>query len=196
MEKLLFINACMRGPDLSRTLRLCRVFLEAYKAQGHAFSLEELDLAKEMLAAYDIDALIRRDALIDAGKTDDPIFDHARQLANADKILVGAPYWDLSFPAALKNYVEHVSVRNITFRNTATGVLGLCKAKKLLYITTAGGYIEDLDLGSDYFQGLCKFYGITQYESLRTEGLDIETNDPEAIMSAAEDAVRLAARQF
>ena len=186
----------MRGPDLSRTLALCRTFLEEYKARGRDFSLEEVDLAKELPPAYDIDALIRRDTLIDAGKTDDPIFYHARQIAGADKILVGAPYWDLSFPAALKNYVEHVSVRNITFRNTATGVLGLCKATKLLYITTAGGYIEDLDLGSDYFRGLCKFYGIAQYESLRTEGLDIETNDPEAIMRAAEGAVRLAARRF
>ena len=29
---------------------------------------------------------------------------------------IGAPYWDLSFPAALKIWVEHMYVRNLTFR--------------------------------------------------------------------------------
>ena len=196
MEKLLFINACMRGPALSRTDSLCRIFLEEYKAAGHDFELEEVDLSAEIPPCFDMEALIRRDRLIDADKTDDAIFYHARQLANADKILVGAPYWDLSFPAALKAYVEHVSVRNITFRNTPTGVSGLCKAKKLLYITTAGGYIEAFDLGSEYFRGLCTFYGIGQFESLRVEGLDIETNDPAAIMTDATQKVKLAAGRF
>ena len=35
MENLLFINACVRG-ERSRTLKLARRFLEAYRA-GHSF---------------------------------------------------------------------------------------------------------------------------------------------------------------
>ena len=36
----------------------------------------------------------------------------------ADEIVIGAPYWDLSFPAALKVYIEHVSVCDIAFHYT------------------------------------------------------------------------------
>ena len=30
MERLLFLDACVRGPELSRTWRLCQRFLEEY----------------------------------------------------------------------------------------------------------------------------------------------------------------------
>jgi len=182
MEKILFVNACMRGSEISRTHKLCRSYLKEN-------TFEEVDLTKNILACLDGEAIINRDKLIDSGKTDDEIFRYAWQFAQAEKIIIGAPYWDLSFPAALKTYVEHVFVRGITFKNTPTGIEGLCRAKKLIYITTAGGYIKNANHGAEYFRSLCEFFGIPQFETFHAEGLDIETNNPNDIMKEAEKAI-------
>jgi len=166
----------MRGAEVSRTHKLCRAFLD-----GREFT--QVDLTKEIPSCLSGEEILRRDELIDSGKKD---FKLATQFAKAEEILVGAPYWDLSFPAALKAYIEQVSIREITFKNTATGVAGLCNAKKLIYITTVGGYInEQGDFGTDYMRGLCKFFGIPKFETFRAEGLDIETNNAEDIIREA-----------
>jgi FMN-dependent NADH-azoreductase len=196
MEKLLFINACMRGSNLSRTYRLCRVFLDEYVANHPGVELEEVNLTQEILPYFDNEAVIRRENLIDDGKTDHEMFRLARQFALADKIVIGAPYWDLSFPAALKVYVEHISVRDITFCFTPTGIGGLCLAKKLMYITTGGGLIMRADCGSEYFKNLCVMYGIEQFAAIRVEGLEIQGNDAEAIMLAAEKEAAASAKLF
>ena len=43
------------------------------------------------------------------------MFDLAKQLISADHVVIGAPYWDLSFPARLKIYLERCSVDKLTF---------------------------------------------------------------------------------
>lgn len=66
------------------------------------------------------------------------MFDIGKDFAEADEIVIGAPYWDLSFPAALKIYIEHAAVMGVTFHYTEEGRCeGLCRAKHLTYITTA-----------------------------------------------------------
>lgn len=47
-----------------------------------------------------------RDAPLKQGRLDDAMFRFSHQFAAADKIVIAAPYWDLSFPAILKTYIE------------------------------------------------------------------------------------------
>lgn len=47
----------------------------------------------------------RREELAAEGR-EDPLLLPAREMARADLVVVGAPYWDLGFPAALKVYLE------------------------------------------------------------------------------------------
>ena len=56
-----------------------------------------------------------RTKMLADGAFQDPLFGLARQFAAADRIVIAAPYWDLSFPAALKQYVEQINVLGITF---------------------------------------------------------------------------------
>ncbi len=59
--------------------------------------------------------LKQRDSLIAVQSFDDSMFALVRQFAEAETIVIDAPYWDLSFPAALKQYIEHINVLGITF---------------------------------------------------------------------------------
>ena len=109
---ILFVNACLRGED-SRTLVLCREYLASRGDDVAEVSLASLDLRP-----FDAEMVARRTAQQTAGAWDDPLFALSRQFADAEDIVIGAPYWDLSFPAALKVYFEHASVCDLTFRYT------------------------------------------------------------------------------
>lgn len=190
MEQLLFINACVRG-DRSRSLKLARRFLEGWQKAHPDANITEVDLCKDRMVPQYPEVLAQRDALWDAGKLDDPMFDPAHQFAAADKIVIAAPFWDLSFPAILKIYLERITVTNITFGYDANGKnIGLCKAKKLLLITTRGGDFSKpetawMEMGARQLEALCAMYGIPQFQCLAAEGLDDVTRDKEAILAEA-----------
>lgn len=173
MEKLLFINGCVRGKTTSRTYKICNEFLNTYRGFHSDVKIEQLDLAEMPLTWLNADNLAARDAHLNEGRTDSPAFHLARQFAFADRILVGAPFWDLSVPAVVKVYFEQVSVRNITFAYTEHGQEGRCKAGKMLFITTAGGPMGDHDCACSYLKALCNMYGIGSFEAITAEGLDI-----------------------
>ena len=92
-----------------------------------------------------------RQAEVDIGG---PMFEPAREMAQADLVVIGAPDWDMTFPAALKIYLEWTCTLGITFHYTRDGVQeGLCRAKEVVYITTAGGPLEGKNFGFDYVGG-------------------------------------------
>ena len=181
---VLFINACARRE--SRTKRLADYLLSKLKGEVKEIRLDDIDFPRA-----DENFLAERYELLGRGKFDAPMFALARDFAAADTIVIAAPFWDLSFPAALKQYFEQVTVLGITFRYSDEGVpIGLCKAKKLYYVTTAGGTIFSESYGFGYVQGLAQgFYGIPDVECVKAEGLDIVGADVEKILSGAMAAI-------
>ena len=184
--KVLFVNACMRG-EKSRTLILCRDYLQKLKEKHPEAVMEEVDLNQLEIELQTGDVLEYRDALRHADDFDNEMFDLAKQLIAADHVVVGAPYWDLSFPAALKNYLERCSVDKLTFVYNEHGVpVGQCRAEALTYITTSGGFIGDLNFGFDYVKGLCGvLFGIQKFYFASAEGLDIVGADIDAKLEEA-----------
>ena len=118
--------------------------------------------------------LKKREKLVKTGTFDDPMFRYARQFAEAEEIVIAAPFWDLSFPAKLKIYLEQLTVSGITFTYANGRPLGLCRAKRLTYVTTSGGPIFD-DFGYTYVKSLAKnFYGIKETKAVRAMNLDVD----------------------
>lgn len=198
MENLLFINSCVRG-EKSRTLKLARRFLARYQAAHPETVITERDVCADRLQPQYPEVLAERDELWNAGQLDQPMFEAALQFAAADKIVIAAPFWDLSFPAALKIYLERISVTDITFGYDTDGKgVGLCKASRLLYITTRGGYYAGtpLDIATANIKGLGVMYGIPDVRFLDAEGLDDIRNDKQALLDAAMERADALAEEF
>lgn len=179
---VLFVNACVRAE--SRTKLIAERFLKRLDKP-----YEEVSLEKAGFPPVNEGFLARRDRLVSEKKCDDRLFRFARQFAAADEIVIAAPFWDLSFPASLKQYFEQINVPGITFTYTSEGVpRGLCKAKRLTYITTAGGDFFPEEYGFGYVKALARnFYGISDVNLIKALGLDIYGADIEKIINAALD---------
>ena len=181
---VLFINACVRKE--SRTKILADYLLE--KIGG---KVTEINLGKDLPQPFDEKMLLKRNELIKKEAFDDEMFLYARQFAQADIIVIAAPFWDFSFPAVFKAFIEHVNVSGLVFKYTASGIETLCKAKTLYYVTTMGGY-NPVDYGFGYVKALCKtLYGIKNVRLIKAEGLDIVGNDVNAILAAAKKEIDL-----
>lgn len=182
---ILFVNCCISQKEKPCTLALCRAFIQAYIKQNPKDVLKELFLPDTDISFFDVQRLNLRDDLLAQGQTQAPMFALANQFATADKIIIGAPYWDLSFPALLKMYFENISVNGIAYRYTEQGLQGLCRAQKLIYITTCGGLIGKNNTGERYIRGLCEMFGIREFAALTAQGLDIEGADVKQILAQA-----------
>ena len=181
---LLFIDACVRSE--SRTRRLAEYYLSRIDDGVTEVRLADMDFPKA-----DEAFLRMRDESIRRGDFSSPLFQLAREFAAADEILIAAPYWDLSFPAVLKQYFEQINVLGMTFLYSSEGIpQGLCRAGKLTYITTVGGPIYSEAYGFGYIQALAEgFYHIPEVRLIKAEGLDIQGADVEGILRGTEAAI-------
>ena len=172
----LFVNCCPR--ENSRTERLAGKLLETLGGY------EEVNPEKEGLVPVDNERLKYRTALLEKGDLSDEIFRYAKQFAAADTIVIAAPFWDLSFPSVLKIYIENIYVTGIVSEFDENGApKGLCKAKKLYYVTTAGG-AYDARFSFDYLKALAEdYFGIEETVLIKAEMLDIIGNDAEEILT-------------
>mgnify|MGYP003303748528 CR=1 FL=1 len=185
MNRILYIKACVN--ESSRTAELAKHLLGSLNGQ-----VETVDLFEDNLKPLDSVLLAKRDQLLKNNRTDDEIFAPAKQFASADTIVIAAPYWDLMFPAVLKIYLENITVCGITFRYSENGIpQSLCNAKKLYYVTTAGGFIGKNNFGFDYVRALATdFFGISDVKFFSAEGLDIYGADIVQIMQKAKDSIQ------
>lgn len=186
MDKILLINACVRPG--SRTLELAETLLQQLEGE-----VQEVRLYETKMPVLDLSTMEKRGWASENRDFSDPLFDAAKAFASVDAIVIAAPYWDMMFPAVLKIYLENITVSGITFRYSAQGrPESLCKAKKLYYVTTAGGFIGPNDFGFDYVKALAEnFFGITQIHRYTAEGLDIYGADVEQIMCKAKAEIQL-----
>ena len=186
MNNVLFINACVR-PD-SRTERLAQEVLGRLQGQ-----VQELKLYQEPIAPLDLETLEKRTKLSGLQDYRDPLFRYAKQFAQAEDIVIAAPYWDLSFPSVLKVYLEQICIVGLTFQYTPEGIPeGLCKARRIIYVTTAGGPIYQ-NMGYDYVKALADtFFGIPETVCFSAQNLDVIGADVEGILQKAKAEIRAA----
>lgn len=167
MKKLLYIDACIRDEE-SRTKRIAEPIVKALekKYDVQRFVLNDMDL--EIVQRN----LIRRrlNGMIDA-----TVMSWAETVRDADRIVIAAPFWDMSIPAALKNFIELCSILDVTFKTNDKTCYGNCKAEKLLFITSRGMDIPTGDVreqATSYLKALSWLWGIGPMQVVSAQNMD------------------------
>lgn len=173
MDRLIFIDATMR--DESRTRRIARPIIEEL---GKRYEIERISLDGADFSAVGSRILNDRNN----GIVPEEYAEMARRIAAADRIVIAAPFWDMSFPSALKVFFENMSLFHITFDSDNTHCYGLCKCSKVLYITTRGMDIhtgDPLEQATPYIRALSYLWGLGDLFVISAENMDYST--PEEI---------------
>jgi len=187
MKKLVVIDACIRG-DESRTRRIAEPIVAALAKRYEItrFDLTEMDIKPLTPETYAERA---------AGKVPLWALEAARTVAEADRIVVVAPFWDMSFPAVVKVFFEHISLFDITFTDNGRSCVGLCKCEKVMYITTRGMNIPTGDAreqGSSYLQALSRLWDLGTVLTVAAWNMDYSS--PEEIEGKIESTTRFGLR--
>lgn len=200
MSKVLYIKANAKPEGASRTFRISDSFVEQYREQNPNDEIITLDLYKEGIGFLTEDGISLHRPAPGEGK-DHPILKYAYQFAEADKYIIAAPLWNLSFPAILKAYIDYICVTGITFKYTAEGPVGLCQGKKAVHIVArGGGYSEGhaaaYEMGDRYLRTIFGFLGITDFTTISADKLDVIGEDADAIVKNAIEAAKETAKNF
>lgn len=170
MQKLILIDACMRDGE-SRTRRILEPLMSEL---GKSYEIETVVLDGEDYQAVGRRVLAERGE----GHVPETIAEQARRLAAADRIVIAAPFWDMSFPAILKVFIENMSLFNITFKGNGTYFEGLCRCEKVLYITTRGMNVktgEPIEGATPYIKAIGALWGLGEVITVAAENLDYST---------------------
>ena len=172
MQKVIVIDACMRD-EASRTRR---ILMPLMAELGKRYEIETIRLDGEDYSA------VGRKVLAERGNGYVPaeIVATAKKIAAADRIVIAAPFWDMSYPAILKVFVENMSLFNITFRDNGTYFEGLCKCQRLLYVTTRGMNVSTdspLDGATPYIRAISALWELGEVSVVAAQNLDYGTDE-------------------
>lgn len=190
--KLLMIDACPRSRDLSRSYALGAAFRDEF-----ARLYPDAEVSEIRLSGLGLRPLTEGDIVSGNAAPDAAGLAQARRFAGADVIAICAPYWNFLYPALLATYIENICVSGVTFTYVNDRPKGLCRAKALVYLTSAGGFIGDNDWGYAYIRAMgSRLLGIPAFYRAGAEGLDCDGTDVPDVMRKAEDAARDIARKI
>ena len=172
MEKLLYIDSCIRD-EVSRTKKIATPIINKLK--------ERYDV--ETLVINDLNLTIVKKDLVNKrtnGIIDEEVLSWANKVSKADRIVIAAPFWDMSIPAALKTFIELCSIINVTFASDDKTCFGICNCKKLLYITTRGMNIKtnsELDQATPYLKAMSYLWGLGDVIVVAAYNLDYSNEE-------------------
>lgn len=189
---ILQINSSARGRD-SHSTRLANRIVEALRAGEPAASLTIRDLGQFPHPALDEAAV---GALFTPAEQRSP--EQAARIAQddlliaelqaADILVLGVPMYNFGIPVQLKNWIDAIARRGVTFRYTDHGPEGLLTGRKVYVALARGGRYRDTPADSQvpYLKMVLGFLGLTDLEFVYAEGLSM---GPDAERQAYADAM-------
>lgn len=187
MKRLFYIDSCLRYG--SNTKKIADALIDRLS--------ERYEVETVKLSDYDF-PVVKNGILNDRnnGIVPEEYVNIARKIAAADRLVISAPFWDMSFPSALKVFLENMSLFNVTFASNEKECYGLCKAEKVLYITTRGMNIntgDDMEQATPYIKAIGKLWGLGELNVISAQNMDYSTEEQKAekVQNAIEEGLKL-----
>ncbi|MBQ8761163.1 MAG: NAD(P)H-dependent oxidoreductase [Bacteroidales bacterium] len=190
MKKLFYVDACMR--EGSNTKKIADAVIEELSKR---YDIECVRLSEMSFPVVD-DAILKERS---NGYVPEEYVAMAKKIAAADRLVIAAPFWDMSFPSALKVFLENMSLFNITFNSNEKECYGLCKAEKVLYITTRGMDISTGDVmeqATPYIKALSRLWGLGELSVISAQNMDYSSEQQKTnkVNAAIAEGLRLCER--
>lgn len=167
MKKLVYIDACIRDKD-SRTKKVATPIINELKKKYDVTTFCINDLKLDIVQNELINKRL-------SGDIPEYVMEWATTIQSADRVVIAAPFWDMSIPSSLKVFIELCSILNVTFKSDDKTCYGNCKSEKLLYITTRGMDIstnDELDQGTSYLKALSFLWGLGEVFVISCQNMD------------------------
>lgn len=189
MSTVLYIKANPKSDSESRTFRISESFMHTYREYHPDDEIVTLDLYREKIEFLSNES-VSMHAPAPGEHSGHPVLKYADQFLEADKYVIAEPLWNLGVPAILKAYIDYICIAGITFVYTAEGPKGLCTNKKAVNITARGGgysegFMAQLETGDKYLRNIFGFLGITDFQTIAAEMLDVVGTDVEKVVGKA-----------
>ena len=185
MAKVLYITANPNDETQSYSMATGKAFIETYKEKNPNDEVIHLDLYNEYIPLIDADVFSGWGKLQSGSGFEQLAAEEqskvgrlgelSDQFASADKYVFVTPFWNFSFPAIMKAYIDSIAVAGKAFKYTEQGPIGLLTDKKALHIQARGGvYSEgpaaEIEMGHRYLNVIMNFFGVPSFEGLFIEG--------------------------
>jgi FMN-dependent NADH-azoreductase len=180
--KLLHIDSSpLAGNSVSR--QLTERLVAQWRATHPGTVVDYLDLAADAPSHLNADSLGFRagpnaGGLSDVQRRENEISERlVSQFLAADVVVVGAPMYNFSVPTQLKAWIDRVAQAGRTFTYTEKGPQGLAGGKTVIVASSRGGVYSSnpamagLDHQESYLKTVFGFFGITDIQFVRAEGV-------------------------
>jgi FMN-dependent NADH-azoreductase len=199
--KLLHIDSSpLAGNSVSR--QLTERIVAQWRATHPGTVVEYLDLAADAPSHLSVDSLGFRvgpsgEGLSEVQRRENEISEKlVSQFLAADVVVVGAPMYNFSVPSQLKAWIDRVAQAGRTFTYTEKGPKGLAGGKTVIVASSRGGVyssnpaLAGLDHQESYLKTVFGFFGITDVQFVRAEGVAMGDAAKALALSAADLVIR------
>lgn len=202
MKKLLYITASTKPEEMSTSKAVGKEFVNRFMEQYSDYELMELDIYNEYIPEMNYKYFKCRAELVSGQEYEelsqddklavDRINELCDQFLSADVYVIAAPMWSVMFPAKLKTYIDCIILNNKVISVTPDKVKGLLddKERKMVYIQSSGGvypkiFSGKINHGVNYIHDTFKFLGISNFDKIMVEGVDMPSIGREAAIEKA-----------
>lgn len=118
------------------------------------------------------------------------------EFLQADIVVIGAPMYNFTISTQLKAWIDRLAVAGKTFRYTANGPEGLAGGKRVIVASSRGGFygagtpLAAIDHQEPYLRTILGFFGITDVEYVRAEGIAMGAEQRTKSVEVAQDEIR------
>ncbi|MGH8233672.1 MAG: FMN-dependent NADH-azoreductase [Rhodanobacteraceae bacterium] len=184
--KLLHLDSSALG-QFSVSRQLGALIVQEWKRRQPGIQITYRDLVVNPIPHWVpvVDASREPDALGES------VFD---EFMAADVIVIGAPMYNFGIATQLKAWIDRIAIPGKVFRYGAKGPEGLAGGKKVIIASSRGGIYSQgpaaaADFQEPYLRTVLGFFGITDIEFVRAEGVAMGAEQKERAMQAARDAI-------
>jgi FMN-dependent NADH-azoreductase len=199
--KLLHIDSSALGAN-SVSRQLTQRLVAQWRATHPGTVVEYLDVAADAPTHLSADSLgfrlgIDASELTEAQRRENVISERlVSQFLAADVVVIGAPMYNFSVPSQLKAWIDRVAQAGRTFTYTEKGPQGLAGGKTVIVASSRGGVystnpaLAGLDHQESYLKTVFNFFGITDVQFVRAEGVAMGDAAKASALGAADIAIK------